>query len=62
MPTKKRKEKMMLAIAGMRRLWLERNARTFDKKNSALGNVVAAAIAEFYSRTEARRSMGRREG
>jgi hypothetical protein len=32
-----------------------------DRKNSELGDVVAAAIAEFYSWTEARRSVGRRE-
>jgi hypothetical protein len=28
-----------------------------DRKNSELGDVVAAAIAEFYSWTEARRSV-----
>jgi hypothetical protein len=47
MPRNKRKEKTVMAIPGMRRLWLERNSRTFDRKSSPMNSVVDAAIAEF---------------
>jgi hypothetical protein len=47
MPKKHRKEKMVLAIAGMRRLWLERNARTFDRRSSSLNDIVNATVADF---------------
>jgi hypothetical protein len=45
-PEKRRKERQTIAVAGMRRLWLERNARTFDRVRSTIQQLVVTTLAE----------------
>jgi hypothetical protein len=45
-PTERPKKITVLAIAGMRRLWLERNTRTFDNRFSSMDQIVTAAVAQ----------------
>lgn len=52
---------MVLGIAGMRRLWLERNARTFDRKSSSMTQIVAVVVAELELWEAARQRAGRIE-
>jgi hypothetical protein len=60
-PKERRKERKVLAIAGMRSLWLERNARTFDRESTNLQRLVARTLAEVDLWASAKMKAGRRE-
>jgi hypothetical protein len=45
----------------MRRLWLERNARTFDRRSSNVNDLVVATVAEIDCWAQAKKPVGSRE-
>jgi hypothetical protein len=50
-----------LAILGMSKIWLERNARTFDQQVSTVEQVLKNATEEFQLWVAARNTSGFRE-
>jgi hypothetical protein len=63
-PIAERKKVVVVAIAGISRIWLERNARTFDRQSSTMAQMVTMANEEcnmWKKASSSRRIAGRKE-